>query len=458
MARIRALAVVFSLLLTAVACAGDDDSPATSAAPSGVELPDSPVGNQVAWFVEASASGTIAPADYEAHFAADFRAAVPVDQLVASLAGGRYEVIDVRPGLTPHYLTATVTQGGVEYVLTANVDAAAAATPITGLTLRSNAATPDSPAGRPTSWEELDARAAALAPRVGLVVSAVDSAGGCASLHRLAPDEPQPLASVMKLYVLGALAEAVRGQRAAWGQQVPVEPALATLPSGVLQLEPAGTAVAVRDLAALMISISDNTATDHLIQLVGRSAVEDQLARFSIADPFTNLPFITINESFVLQLTDYPNLADQWRAADTAVRRALLGSPAIAGAEVTIENAAGWTDPRWEGIGWFGSPADVCLALGGLHAQAADPAMGELGDAMSISDGGLGLDKATWPTTWFKGGSEPGVFTLAYLAEHTDGRVIAVALLLADPAAALDEATVAPEALTLVRAAFDLAG
>jgi len=48
------------------------------------------------------------------------------------------------------------------------------------------------------------------------------------------------------------------------------------------------------------------------------------------------------------------------------------------------------------------------------------------------------------------------VFALAYLAEHTDGRVIAVVLLLADPGAALDEATVGPEAVTLARAAFDL--
>ncbi len=448
--------VLFSVALVAVACSGDDDSPATSAATSGANLPDSPVGNQVAWFVAASASGTITPVDYEAHFTADFRAAVPVEQLVAPLAAGPYELVDVLPGRTPHYLSATVAQGGAQYVLAANVDPAAPGTPLRGLTLRSAAAAPDSAGGRPTTWEEIDARAAALAPRVGMVVSEVDTTGGCASLHRLAPDDPQPLASVMKLYVLGALAEAVLDQRAAWGQPVPVDPALATLPSGVIQNEPAGTEVAARDLAALMISISDNTATDHLIQVVGRSEVEAQLAQFSIADPFTNLPFITIDESFVLQLVDYPNLADQWRTADTDGQRALLGSPAVAHAEVTMESAAGWTDPRWEGIGWFGSPADVCLALSGLHAQAADPAMAEVGDVMSISDGGLGLDKATWPTTWLKGGSAPGVFALAYLAEHTDGRVIAVVLLLADPAAALDEATVAPEALTLVRAAFDL--
>jgi beta-lactamase class A len=42
----------------------------------------------------------------------------------------------------------------------------------------------------------------------------------------------------------------------------------------VLQYEPEGTQISVLDAAAKMISISDNTAADMLIHLVGRSAVE----------------------------------------------------------------------------------------------------------------------------------------------------------------------------------------
>lgn len=46
-------------------------------------------------------------------------------------------------------------------------------------------------------------------------------------------------------------------------------------PTGRLQDEPTGTSVTVAEAADLMIAISDNTATDLLIDLVGRDAVED---------------------------------------------------------------------------------------------------------------------------------------------------------------------------------------
>ena len=41
---------------------------------------------------------------------------------------------------------------------------------------------------------------------------------------------------------------------------------------------PPGAAVTVETLATLMISVSDNTATDTLIRLVGRERVEARLA------------------------------------------------------------------------------------------------------------------------------------------------------------------------------------
>jgi hypothetical protein len=40
---------------------------------------------------------------------------------------------------------------------------------------------------------------------------------------------------------------------------------------------------------------------------------------------------------------------------------------------------------------------------------------------LSLNDDGLQLDPAQWNTTWFKGGSEPGVLTLAFLATTRAG-------------------------------------
>ena len=46
-----------------------------------------------------------------------------------------------------------------------------------------------------------------------------------------------------------------------------------------------------------MIAISDNTATDHLIDLVGRDRVEAALTVFGHSDPAMTVPFLTTRAS-----------------------------------------------------------------------------------------------------------------------------------------------------------------
>jgi beta-lactamase class A len=98
-------------------------------------------------------------------------------------------------------------------------------------------------------------------------------------VHSIDPATPGPLGSAFKLYVLGALGNAVASGKARWNQPLVITARLKRLPSGVLQAEPDGTAVSVQDTAAKMISFNDNTATDMLINLVGRPAVEAALTR-----------------------------------------------------------------------------------------------------------------------------------------------------------------------------------
>jgi len=57
------------------------------------------------------------------------------------------------------------------------------------------------------------------------------------------------------------------------------------------------------ELANRMISISDNTATDHLLLTVGREAVESIQAAMGHSAPGLNAPFITTRELFVLKVT-----------------------------------------------------------------------------------------------------------------------------------------------------------
>ena len=76
---------------------------------------------------------------------------------------------------------------------------------------------------------------------------------------------------------------------------------------------------------------------------------------------------------------------------------------------------------------------------------------------LSLNDGGLQLNPAQWKTTWFKGGSEPGVLTLAYLATTRTGQSYVVAVLAENPSQPINEATAAPVMLSAIKGAFTLA-
>ena len=194
-------------------------------------------------------------------------------------------------------------------------------------------------------------------------------------VHGLDPDTPAPLGAAFKLYVLDALGEAVAAGTIRWNQPLTVTAQLKSLPAGELQDEPDGTAVSVLDTAAAMISLSDNTATDMLINLLGRSAVQAALTRTGIADPALDRPFLTTREIFTLKLDQWPALAERYLAADQAGRRALLAGT-VDRAPLPAAAAAGdWITPRAvTSLEYFASASDLCRVYASLAALSRLPA------------------------------------------------------------------------------------
>ena len=82
---------------------------------------------------------------------------------------------------------------------------------------------------------------------------------------------------------------------------MPLDSALRSLPSGVLQSWPAGTPMTVESLAILMISQSDNTAADRLLHLLGRERVESRTRVAGNTHVARNTPFLTTREMFALK-------------------------------------------------------------------------------------------------------------------------------------------------------------
>ena len=89
--------------------------------------------------------------------------------------------------------------------------------------------------------------------------------------------------------------------------------------------------------------------------------------------------------------------------------------------------------------------------------MARRPGLAPIGRVLSLNDDGLQLDPARWQTTWFKGGSEPGVMTLTFLATTRSGHSYMVAVQAENRSDPIDQATVTPAILSAVKGAFTLA-
>jgi hypothetical protein len=139
-----------------------------------------------------------------------------------------------------------------------------------------------------------------------------------------------------------------------------------------------------------------------------------------------------VKELFALHLAEFPTLADHYLALDAGQRAAYLTSTVD---KVATSDEVSATGPRdINSIEWFASPADLCRAFSGLAALEAEPGLSPIATILSANNGGIGLSTTTWPRIWFKGGSEPGVLTLGYLARDSSGRTYVVIALTENPA------------------------
>ena len=451
--------VALALLLVACGSAATPSSSATSAGASstlksGVPVPDTPAGAQARWLIGATAHLPIPEGEVRAHFDAGFLGKVSPATLNQALKGAAdMSVVSITTD-EPRALVVIVAIGsehGAQAQVSLAVDGGGL---ISSLLIGPVPAPTPAP---PTSWEGVDAAIHSVAPDVHLLVGKI-TGNSFQDLHSIAPDTPAPLGSAFKLYVLDALGEAVAAGKVTWDQMLTVTSQLKSLSSGQLQDQPDGTRVSVKDVAAKMISISDNTAADMMIDLVGRPAIEAALTAAGIVDPSPDRPFLTTREMFTLKLDQWPTLAQQYVGADEAGRRELLAGTVDKAALPDLTAAAAWTAPRdIDSIEWFASANDLCRAFISLSALAGRPGLSPIAEVLSINGGSLQLDPAQWKATWFKGGSEPGVLALAYLATTQSGQSYMVAALTEDPTKAIDEATAIPVLLSAVKGAFILA-
>ncbi|TDC46213.1 serine hydrolase [Jiangella ureilytica] len=283
------------------------------------------------------------------------------------------------------------------------------------------------------SWDGLRGRLEALDADVGMLAARVGADGACTPVADLDPGTPRPMASVFKLYVLGAVAAAADAGELGWDDELTVSGSLRSLPSGELQDLPDGSRVPVSLAAAKMISVSDNTAADLLIDRVGRRSVEEAMTALGHGRPGLNQPFLTTREFFTVGW-GAAGLRDDWARAGAAARLRIL--TALPGGPLRV-SGRDIDDPAWEsGVDWFGSAADVCAALATLHGSGWSTGTTEVLRSVLGHNRGVTIDRETWPYVAFKGGSAPGEVTAAWYGERVDGERYAFVMQAASPDAA----------------------
>ncbi len=333
-------------------------------------------------------------------FNANFLKAVPADKIQAGIVPLKAligPVVSIEPKGGPSYAIETATH---EMLADITVDGAGK---IAGLVFHDPVAKNASIGDLLKQLPGFGAQSAYLITRNGV------------PLYSSQPDTALGVGSAFKLGVLKALSDDIAAGTRKWSDVVALDPANFSLPTGMLQGWPAGSPLTLHTLAALMISISDNTAADTLLRTVGRDKVE---AALGIA------PVLTTRELFILKAN--PDLKAKYQAGDLAAKRAALD----AADRLPLPDVSKVLTPHDAGVEWELSPAKLCALMGEVASL----------DVTQINPGVA--SKADWNAISYKGGSEVGVLSFTTQVTGKDGTTYCASAIWNSPQA-VDEAAAA---------------
>lgn len=303
-------------------------------------------------------------------------------------------------------------------------------------------------------WADVDAELTKSGARYSYQVSkVVPGQSKCDVVAGTNTELSLPLASIFKLYVLLAVADAVKAGTLKWTDPLTITKRAKAVGSAGLEELPPGARISVRTAAQQMISASDNMATDLLIDRLGTGAVERALVAAGHHDPGSMTPFPTMHEMFSVGWGE-PDLREQWRQA---VEK---GSPQVRAQLLKQTNSRPYEpDPQRThspasnfGAEWYGSAADICRVHIALQAAA-------VGEAEPVKDilsaiPGIDLDGSKWDYIGAKGGNLPGDLTFSWYAVDHTGQPWVVSFQLNWPR--YRSPTAAGWLLSIVRQAFDM--
>jgi beta-lactamase class A len=260
----------------------------------------------------------------------------------------------------------------------------------------------------------LDGALHALEPQSGTLSYVIIEAGR--QVAALNASAPLAVGSAFKLAVLNALRDEVSRGRRHWADVVPLREGWKSLPSGVIRTWPSGTPITLATYATQMVSISDNTAADTLVHLVGPRALQPYA--------FGNDPFLTTREAFILKSSAGVALRAAYDAAATPQARAAILSRADA---LPLPQLSELMTAPDLAIEWHYSVQSLCSLMqrvADMPLMQVNPGAASSGDFRAVA---------------YKGGSDLGVINMTTMVTTKRGTHICFSATANDPSHDVDD-------------------
>ncbi len=248
--------------------------------------------------------------------------------------------------------------------------------------------------------EDIKSKLEELPGRVGFMFKKLDAPK--AEIESINGTEVFAIGSTFKLYTLAALVEG----KHSWKKVIGLKEESKSLPVGELRNWPEGAKLTLYSLAARMISKSDNTAADVIMDYLGRKNIEKRLEKLGCAKPKLLKPFLKTSEMFKLKSSIH--IAERYLSAGLKERYRILDEDLP---KIPLD-ANLFTKKPFEinRIEWPASPQDLCNLMDYFRKKNDDAALG----IMRINPG-LNAPKDKFDYVGYKGGSEPGVLNMTWL-------------------------------------------
>lgn len=261
---------------------------------------------------------------------------------------------------------------------------------------------------RPTTWAEVDKSLDKVSSDGSMIAAEVADDGSFVVLHERNSDGSAAIGPAVSIYVLGMMTDRIASGDLSW--KTPLTPDLT-----------------VSDAATSIIESGHGSVVDLLIDTVGRQRIEGLMPSMGLSEESQSrtLPLMTTSERTALTVAE-DVLRTEYVTAGISDRRRILRSLADADSR-----SPGRASIDVSMIGWFASAHELARAQLWLDSQRGLPGQEPL-EAVLAANSGVPLDPATWTRFSFVGGTAPGILSLSWLLQRSDGRRFVVAIIAND--------------------------